>query len=111
MSSLEIAVAAGVGILFVALAIPMITRRLRPNWWYGVRTLRTLRDERVWYAVNARSGWGLLVYGSVLALSAPFAASAPVWGGLALIGGMVWGGWSLLLARSAGRERENGHGR
>ncbi len=46
---------AGVGALFMALAVPMITRRLRRNWWYGLRTVHTMSDERVWAGSGSRS--------------------------------------------------------
>jgi len=51
------------GPLLVALGIPLMRRRVRPNIWYGVRTRDTLADERVWYEVNAMGGRDLVVLG------------------------------------------------
>jgi len=46
----------GLGVFFIALAIPLIRRRVKPNWIYGVRFPATLEDESVWYDMNARGG-------------------------------------------------------
>jgi uncharacterized membrane protein len=47
---------AGVTALMMALAVPLIRGRVKPNVLYGVRTPKTLGDERVWYAANAYGG-------------------------------------------------------
>lgn len=56
----EIATAAltftAVGVLFICLGIPLFLGRVRPNWWYGCRTKKTLSDVKVWYAVNRVTG-------------------------------------------------------
>lgn len=41
-----------IGILFAALSIPLIRRKVAPNHWYGFRTPRTLADPNIWYPVN-----------------------------------------------------------
>jgi uncharacterized membrane protein len=53
-----------VGVVFVAGGIPLWRGRVRPNFWYGCRTQRTLSDERVWYAVNRVTGRDLIVGGA-----------------------------------------------
>jgi uncharacterized membrane protein len=55
------------GGLFVALAIPLIRGRVRPNRLYGVRTPRTLGDERVWYEANRKGGRALAGAGALAA--------------------------------------------
>ena len=62
------------GLVLVGAGVPLMRRRVPPNPWYGVRFPSTLADERVWYAVNERSGRDLLVLGTTivfLALGAP----------------------------------------
>ena len=44
------------GVMFVAFGIPLRQGRVPPNRWYGFRTPRTLRDEKVWHAVNRVTG-------------------------------------------------------
>ena len=57
-----------VGVLMIALAIPLMPGRVKPNSWYGFRTTRTLQDPDIWYPVNAYAGKWLLAYGLVVAL-------------------------------------------
>ena len=64
-----------VGVVFVALGIPLMLGRVRPNFWYGCRTRETLSDERVWYAVNRVTGRDLIAGGGVV-LAAALAALA-----------------------------------
>jgi di/tricarboxylate transporter len=52
-----------VAIVFIALSIPLLRGRVRPNPWYGCRTEKTLSDEKVWYAVNRVTGRVLVAAG------------------------------------------------
>ncbi len=54
------------GTLFIALAVPLIRRRIPPNHWYGLRVPATFADERVWYEANARAGRELLALGVLI---------------------------------------------
>lgn len=110
MSTVERVVAVGAGILIMILAIPMVAGRVRPNWWYGIRTRETLGDESVWYEVNAKSGRGFLLLGALLTVLALTTASELLWVGVALVGTVAWGVWSILLGRSIHRHREGRHG-
>jgi hypothetical protein len=47
---------ASVSSLMMALALPLMRGRVKPNSLYGLRTERTLRDEDAWYRGNAYSG-------------------------------------------------------
>jgi uncharacterized membrane protein len=60
----------GSGLLLTLLSIPMIAGKVPPNPLYGFRTSATLRDPRLWYAVNRYSGQQLLVSGLVLLIAA-----------------------------------------
>lgn len=110
MSTLERVVSGGAGILFVVLAIPMITRRVPPNSWYGVRTTETLGDDRIWYEVNAKSGWGFLILGVALTGLAILIDSELLLSGAAVIGALAWGAWSVRLGRNLYQKREGRHG-
>lgn len=90
----------GVGALFMVLAIPLITRRVRANWWYGVRTAHTLSDDRVWYEANARSGRALFVLGAGLVALAAIPINTWLKLALAMAGVLGVGLWSIALARS-----------
>lgn len=66
---------AGVGVLTVALAIPMILGKVPPNNLYGFRTTKTLSDPEIWYPANAYAGKWLLVWGVIMVV----AAFLPLW--------------------------------
>lgn len=62
--------------ILIGFSVPLIRRRVKPNWWYGVRVRATFADEWVWYEANAASGRDLLAVGAlivVLALVLPLA--------------------------------------
>lgn len=40
------------GLLSVILGIPLYLQKVKPNYIYGYRTLKTLSNERIWYAAN-----------------------------------------------------------
>ena len=61
---------AGTGCVIIALAIPLLLRRVPPNHFYGLRIPATLQDEQVWYAANAASGRDMLVLGLLVLLMA-----------------------------------------
>ncbi|HEV2761807.1 MAG TPA: SdpI family protein [Pyrinomonadaceae bacterium] len=54
------------GALFVCLGVPLFLGRVRPNWWYGCRTEKTLSDKKVWYAVNRVTGRDIIAGGIAL---------------------------------------------
>ena len=58
------------GLLTIALGIPLLRRRVRPNRLYGLRTRATLGNEAVWYEANARLGRGQVVLGTGVLLLA-----------------------------------------
>jgi hypothetical protein len=58
------------GLLMVMLAVPLIRRKVKPNWLYGFRVPQTLNDPEVWYEVNAHFGRRLLVTGVATTVAA-----------------------------------------
>jgi uncharacterized membrane protein len=54
-----------IGLLMIALAIPLILGRVPPNTWYGFRIRLTLSDPEIWYPANRHGGWLLLIVGLV----------------------------------------------
>ncbi len=55
------------GLAFIAVGVPLVLGRIGRNRIYGYRSPRTLRDDRIWYPVNAMSGlW--LIWGGLLSL-------------------------------------------
>lgn len=48
-------------LLIGLLAIPLVFALIPRNRFYGIRTSKTLSDDRVWYGANRCGGWLLLV--------------------------------------------------
>lgn len=61
---------AGVGLLSILIALPLIERRIKPNPWYGFRVRATLENSELWYDVNAHMGRRLLISGLITTLAA-----------------------------------------
>lgn len=96
---------AGTGVVFMALAIPLMMRRVPPNPLYGLRVTATFAEEAVWYEANARSGRGLLGVGLAMALLA-FAPLDPLtWVGVTMVLVLAWAAWSVRLANALLRDR------
>jgi hypothetical protein len=55
-------------LIFLLLSIPLVLGRIPKNRLYGIRTRKTLSDERLWYAVN-RLGGRLIVASSLIYLA------------------------------------------
>lgn len=64
-------------ILFIALSIPLIMRKIPRNKWYGFRFKKALSSDDVWYKVNRFGGWLLLWSGILTAIMAVALAVAP----------------------------------
>lgn len=66
-----------IGLLMVALAIPLILGRVPPNTWYGFRIRLTLDDPRIWYPANRYAAWLLLAVGGLTIVAALVLAVVP----------------------------------
>lgn len=55
-----------VGLLFAALALPLMRRKIGPNYAYGFRVGKTLNDPKVWYDANEYCGRCFFWYGVTL---------------------------------------------
>lgn len=52
-------------LVLIPVSIPMILEKIKPNWWYGFRTAKTLSDEKIWYPANKYAGKLMLVSGII----------------------------------------------
>lgn len=62
------------GLLFIALAIPLILRKVAMNGFYGVRLPAAYRSDANWYDLNHFGGWCLVAAGAVSILVGVVAA-------------------------------------
>jgi hypothetical protein len=49
-------------LLLIALAVPMIRGKVKPNGLYGFRIPLTLDNPQIWYPANRYAGWLLLAW-------------------------------------------------
>ncbi len=59
-----------VGLLIVGLSVPLMRRRVKPNYLYGFRTPKTMSSEQVWYEANAYAGRMSLRAGTIFIAAA-----------------------------------------
>ncbi len=57
-------------ILVIALSIPLIRGKVKPNPWYGVRIPAAFASEEAWFDINRFGGRLLLRWGIALAITA-----------------------------------------
>lgn len=46
----------GFALLFAALNVPLMRRRVKMNAYYGFRIRKSFESEKTWYAINAYAG-------------------------------------------------------
>ncbi|MBK7103717.1 MAG: SdpI family protein [Ignavibacteriae bacterium] len=57
-----------VGILMIALSIPLILQKVKINHWYGIRLPETMKDEKVWFETNRLGGKYLFNNGVIIVI-------------------------------------------
>lgn len=95
-----------VGILWIALARPLIRRAVPPNRLSGLRVRATFADPQVWYDANAAFGRDLGRFGGVVLLAAfilPWVAGRHAT--LILTAGVVLGATGLAIVGTARANR------
>lgn len=58
------------GVVFIALSVPLILRKIPPNSWYGFRTHQTLSNDNIWYSVNHMAGMDFMIVGFIIIIVA-----------------------------------------
>ncbi len=64
-------------ILFLIVSIPLVVGKIPANRYYGVRTRKTLSDDRIWYASNRLGGWLLIASSLIYLMIAAFVPYSP----------------------------------
>ena len=84
-----------VGLLFIAVSVPLMLNRIPPNGLYGFRIPKAFRSEDNWYCINEYGGkalalWSLpLLLLGVVKFFVPFEDMYAPWGWIWLIGPLV----------------------
>lgn len=58
-------------------SLPLITKKMKPNWWYGFTFQSLINDEKLWYEVNEYGGWQLLKWSLPLVTAGIISVSIP----------------------------------
>jgi len=61
-----------IGILEIILGIPLLLKKVKPNWLYGFRLPKTLSSDEIWYKSNKYVGRDLIVVGIIVILGSLF---------------------------------------
>lgn len=56
------AVTLGCAALFIGLAIPLVRRKIKMNYFYGVRFKNSFVSDEAWYAINEYGGWQMIYW-------------------------------------------------
>jgi len=51
------------GFVLIGLALPLMAKKIKPNYLYGFRVEKTIENPEIWYAVNRYAGKRLFVTG------------------------------------------------
>ncbi|HAL46060.1 MAG: hypothetical protein A2Y12_06565 [Planctomycetes bacterium GWF2_42_9] len=55
-----------IGLLIVAISIPLLFDKVKPNQWYGFRTPKTLSNPEIWYKANKYMAKNMLIAGIII---------------------------------------------
>ncbi|MFA5164570.1 MAG: SdpI family protein [Candidatus Omnitrophota bacterium] len=50
------------GLLFIALGIPLAKRKIPMNYWYGFRLPKAFKSPELWYEINAYGGRQMVIW-------------------------------------------------
>jgi uncharacterized membrane protein len=84
-----------VGLLLIAVAVPLIRGRVRRNLLYGFRTPKTLSDDSIWFPANEYAGRKFLKAGVITSAAAVVLDLIP---GLTTPGYLLWCAGVMLAA-------------
>ena len=58
-----------VGLSEIISGLPLLLEKVKPNWLYGLRFLRAMSSEEIWYKSNKYFGRDIVVSGILLVLA------------------------------------------
>lgn len=60
----------GFAVLLIVFSLPLMFNKIKPNWFYGLRTPTTVNNPDVWYAVNRKAATQMLYFAILMILVA-----------------------------------------
>jgi uncharacterized membrane protein len=61
-----------IGVAFILLGIPLLLKKVKPNWFYGFRTPTSVKNKDLWYKVNKQVGREFIIAGIIVILGSIF---------------------------------------
>ena len=71
-STIALLIFTSVGLMEIILGIPLLYEKIKPNWYYGFRTSKTVNNKEIWYKCNKYVGRDLILAGIVVAIGSLF---------------------------------------
>ena len=56
----------------IIMGMPLLMKKIKPNWYYGFRTPKTRSDEKIWYKINKYFGRDMIICGIILIIGSLF---------------------------------------
>lgn len=50
------------GLLFIAISIPLVMRKVPMNKWYGIRVTKSFQSDELWYDINEYGGRQFIIW-------------------------------------------------
>jgi len=60
------------GFMEVILGFPLLFEKIKPNWFYGFRTPKTMSNKDIWYKSNKYLGRDFIIAGIILIIGSLF---------------------------------------
>jgi len=61
-----------IGVVLIILGFPLLLKKVKPNWFYGFKTLTTVKNKDIWYKVNKQVGRDFIIAGIIIILGSIF---------------------------------------
>ena len=68
----------GSALLIIAVSIPLIMRKVKMNYFYGIRIKKSFESEENWYAINAYGGKQLVIWSIPMLLAGALCFFIPI---------------------------------
>ena len=70
--NLVIAIFLSAGFIEIILGIPLLLEKIKPNWFYGFRTPKTMSNKEIWYKANKYAARDLIIIGCIAVIGSLF---------------------------------------
>lgn len=73
------------GLIIIGISIPLVMRKIKMNYWYGIRIKESFVSEENWYKINSYGGnqmitWSIpLIAAGIICLFIPFNNTKGIW--------------------------------